>query len=299
MNEELIRVFRTAYSTKTFSRISFNTDDRIEAWVMQADAELKEYLRLHISQKCSEEETIYILRQWDETEFIDEFFNNIDNFNIHISTQEILKAFFQTVDFQARDKTIQELIDQGVVGLHLRHIIPYSDIAGLLRLATYTSVNMDKNLKTYLYRSFEDLIDLIGTDYDRGCKDFYAKFWLDEGKTLNMHNANDRKKLRKLYIWLAHSSWNLFNGNSGINKAIANSFDGSSLALGIHTQEHVGKLYKWWSKVFTTLGLHPTQVTQVYSIDAQKYVNLNPIFIQVYKHDLTRGNFIASGDVNS
>lgn len=191
------------------------------------------------------------------------------------------------------DEALDAIRDMGTTaqGIHLRHLVPYSDIAGLMHVAssgtTYNKVGAD-----YAHK----IRDHVSTYLEHiGAKDHLAA-WNDlkgqEGSLVQ--NRNNRALVKQIYREMAHNHMNLYHGDGSANMAIGNRVDATGDAVGIHSQEHVQNLIGWWHDAMTDLGLNPEYETEdVYNLKTQQMDS-----VPLYSHALSRPLKAYYGDTS-
>ena len=242
---ELHKLFSEAYSTKTFKRSAFSKEDRKKAWIDQAIAEAKFYDQLQSEGRSKDSEEV----------IKEEVIAAIENF---------------------------ERENEGLVakGIQLRHIIPYSDIAGLMRVATSetTRTTFGDGFVENIREQVTALLKLIGNEEAR-------EIWMaikDKGDLLKGKEGRGQVKL--VYRSLAHSSANLFHGDTSANQSLGNRPDAPGIAVGIHGESHIERLLGWWLETMNLLQLNPQfEEVGIFNVETGKVV-----VKALYQHEKSR-----------
>lgn len=297
---EIEKIFSSAYLTKTFKRTSFTNDDRTESWFYQADRELRMNFFNELKEKYPNNiHDIYsILEIWDNEDDLDNFLIRIENSTLLDDVKKHIRTYIESVDFESISDNVVEIAKMNIKGINLRHVIPYSDIAGIMRMAFSKYVLINKpDYYNVVHEAIDKLIELIGRDYYRGEKSEMKVIWQKYNKkTIDLSNPNVRSEIRSLFLWLSHSPANLFHGNGGVNQAIGNCFDYSELYGNI---EDLDKIYNFWNTLFTDLNFQPQEVNKIYCILLDKYIPASYLWdnhhCKFFQHKLTRSIKGAKG----
>ena len=173
-------------------------------------------------------------------------------------------------------------------GLHLRHVVPYSDIAGLMRIATSgtTSTQIGSDFAGAVRQKVSDLIDLIAPDQKEAWKSLLKTE--DAERPGLVRTQAQRNDVQKIYRALAHSEKNLFNGGSGANMAIGNRFDASAHATAVHGGDHILSLADWYGNTMDMLGLNPQRTTKTVTFVNTTTKEVTTEEVRLIQHDLAR-----------
>jgi hypothetical protein len=140
-----------------------------------------------------------------------------------------------------------------VSGLHLRHIIPYSDIAGVLYVATTdsTRIVMGERYVEKIRERVAQLIRLLqcGAQAEQQWEELRHKEHL-------LTNSGHAKMVKELYRALAHSQNNLFPGDGSSNLTLSNRLDIPMLGIGGHHDLFI-QLGTWWWETMNELFMEP------------------------------------------
>lgn len=185
-------------------------------------------------------------------------------------------------------------------GIHLRHIIPYSDIKGLISVAfsndmTEKEADGDqKQIERYAYykkkalAAIDHLTDLLIPADSADMEGVYIRqVWqrlrIQAGRRLFRESGAE---VRAFIHMLANYHRNLFVGGGAANMALSNRPDLDVQAAAVHGCPHISSLMTWWLKAMDAMNLHPQK---------REY----PVFgrelpIELYGHDLSRFAFITA-----
>ncbi|MBN2898440.1 MAG: hypothetical protein JXO44_06680, partial [Clostridia bacterium] len=183
------------------------------------------------------------------------------------------------VDPEIIEATITEM-GLTAQGINLRHVIPYSDIAGVLRVATSDSTISvaGPDYARSIRHQVTKLTELIGSEESK-------RLWAEGVDSVGLlKSKSGRDVIRGIYRDLAHSQANLFQGSGSPNKAIGNRPDVSVYATGILGRGHVEKLLEWWYETMEILELNPIfSQERVYNISSG-----TAIPVDLHSHALSR-----------
>lgn len=180
------------------------------------------------------------------------------------------------------EKMQQRILEMGsaIKGLNLRHITPYSDIAGVMRVATSRATLSIQN-KDYIYKVRKKVIELANI------LGFKIRTRQKYHRWDNCLSGRKRDRVLKFYLALAHSPLNLFYGNALENKQLGNSPDFSPDAVGQWKKEHIDKLRSWWLDTMQMLFLEPESkphtITDKYGKRYEAYI-LSHMFSRTKNH---------------
>ncbi|WP_437977371.1 hypothetical protein WMF11_10545 [Sorangium sp. So ce295] len=190
---------------------------------------------------------------------------------------EALKADFDKKAAQEAITSMSETL--AVKGMHLRHVIPYSDIAGVFYIAT-----SDASFKLLGEDKYRELRQLVTTLVDLlGEKEDQATWRGLVSATGLLTKSATRSAVRVLCRRIANAKKNLFEGSGTVNMAIQNRLDPSVYAAALESS-HLESLCKWWFDCFTLLGMNPRlEKARIYSITKKTYIDT-----EVYSHEGSR-----------
>lgn len=183
-------------------------------------------------------------------------------------------------------KNIREM-GYAIQGLHLRHVIPYSDIAGAFYVATSdTALRLHgqeyvDGIRARIY----ELAKILKVDMSGLCGHNEGGI-LPDFSSWNgcLRDVKRRKIVQKLFHQLAHSPENLFYGDASANMVLGNRPDITEEAKRVLTAAKVNKLYDWWKLTMGQLGLNPKeQEERIYCLQKEDYITR-----VLPSHDLSR-----------
>ena len=157
------------------------------------------------------------------------------------------------VDPISKAEVLDLVKDMGltVKGIHLRHMVPYSDIAGLMRVATSDSTanQVSPEFQAQVREKVTQLVSMIGSPESQAT-------W-DRIKDVQglLRTAGGRETVKTLYRDLAHSQSNLFQGGGSVNSSLSNRPDFPEAALANKGEQFCTELAIWHHQTMCLLGL--------------------------------------------
>lgn len=155
--------------------------------------------------------------------------------------------------------------------LHVRHIIPHSDLQQWMLIARQTG--NQHSIPGQMRRQIEALLLHFGDAAN-------AQLW--NNAYIAYENQNTNQSLLQQNSAVVNAIWqaiewhqgNLFLGQSGINVAIQNRFDAGIGAVGRWGNNYINGLHRIWHSANTLLGLAPTPIQdmRIYSVWLQAYI---------------------------
>jgi len=185
-------------------------------------------------------------------------------------------------DFE-EDEVLAVIHEMGlsIKGIHLRHMIPYSDIAGLMRVATSDTTESGVSLafRDQVRTQVSELVDLIAPE-QQGSWDAIKN---DSGL---LTSPAGREEVKGIYRALAHSQQNLFQGGGSVNSSISNRPDFSEHTSALIGERHALALADWHHRTLNILGLNLG--VQDVEVHVQLGDRTGMLSTQVMGHDLSR-----------
>jgi hypothetical protein len=150
----------------------------------------------------------------------------------------------------AGERVDEEIIEElrTFRGDNLRHIVPCSDIAGVMYVAC------DAAEDEYVVRAREFVIELCRLLLGSAAR---WEVLCAYERNLLMKDPATRLEIAALYRQLACAPNNLFHSDSDLNQAIGNRPDPSVDARGLYGEGHVVSLIHWWYYMSAALALNP------------------------------------------
>lgn len=157
-------------------------------------------------------------------------------------------------------------LDRGRV-LHVRHIIPHSDLQAWMHLATRDG---DKDSKAGKMRRVVDgLLTSFGEkETAQKWRQTYQQYEAVRDNPFLHRPASvltfNRDVVKETWERIEWHEQNVFLGHGGINTAIQNRFDAGVGALESQGSQHIEKtLYPIWKQANTLRGLNPTEIQEM------------------------------------
>lgn len=185
-------------------------------------------------------------------------------------------------------------------GVHLRHIIPYSDIKGLISVAFSNDMTEKEadgdpgqiaaytKYKQVALNAIDRFVDLLIPEGSADMEGVYIRqMWqrlrVRAGRRLFRETGAE---IRAFIQILANYHRNLFIGAGPANIALLNRPDLDVQAAAVHGESYISNLLAWWIEVMNEMNLHPQKsVYPVFGADLP---------LAIYEHDLSRFTYITA-----
>jgi hypothetical protein len=179
-----------------------------------------------------------------------------------------------------------------VGGLQLRHVVPYSDIAGTLRVATSETIRAACG-DEYVRRVRAQITALVNLIVEDPATRLAWSGVVNQQGILQTQAGRDA--ISAVYRALAHGPRNLFHAGGSANMAIGNRLDVARDAQGILPETMVA-LGEWWWRTMTLLGLSPRYQMEEVPVASTGGKRHRPVSVPLYSHALSRPLDAVSGD---
>ncbi|MDE7263009.1 MAG: hypothetical protein K2N78_13245 [Oscillospiraceae bacterium] len=196
------------------------------------------------------------------------------------------ESFFQMVcsvlegywEFAKRDGKVKSL---ALWPLQPRHIIPHSDIKGIISVlfSNDTRARTDKDKDKYheyqehAAKAIDDLIKLLCCERN-GYDNKIITLWgqLSDHRFMGLSNPEVAEAVETLISLLANHPGNIFIGDGQVNVILVNRFDADKEAVEMYSMEHVEALYNWWTLALGSLsiGTRWNDKNQVYESEVSR-----------------------------
>lgn len=144
-----------------------------------------------------------------------------------------------------------------VGNLHPRHIIPYSDIRGIVLVALSPDGAQLEQQAEFAKKKISELIDIFKDREDSE----YTRNLGGQWQLICAHQGNGLQgiydQVQDFVNCLANCSLNIFLGDGQANVAICNSLDINEQAVFTHSERMVYTLAAWWKSAMGGLDLNP------------------------------------------
>lgn len=171
--------------------------------------------------------------------------------------------------------------------LHPRHIIPYSDIKGIISVCFYKNpfdpkVGDYSQTEQYILNAFNSIRDLIKLfcveehPYNQKIKwiwDEVTRCYLASSRS-GLKDKKVRDLVTSLIPLLANHPRNIFMGYGPGNIALANRFDYGKEAVAMYGNEYMNTLLMWWKGALKSLDIDTRKdaITNTYESDVSRYL---------------------------